>query len=211
MGKNRKFLLQFLIVTVTLLEHSYGTPCGSTSNTYCLNDRQYITCQPLIPGSLIEIFTCPTSDYFCADITGTCTSDRTIPRTNNTQCGQCSINQGRGHTCTSLTTFRRCFDGVADQGNSQQCPTGQYCSALSPYSVNPCTEFTGREILCWQNFEQDLPGPVESTSALPSVTTDDGSPSRPSTMPPIMSEDEQRCAELGVGHFDVDDDHTCRT
>lgn len=191
------------VIIISSFHNLHADPCGINSNTYCLNERQYISCGPLTPGGQIGIYTCPTSDYFCADTIGTCTSNTEIPRSTNTQCGECSANQGRGHTCTSLNTYKSCFDGLVQEASpTRTCADGLYCGTLSANSDYPCAAFTGREILCWRNFESDLPGPVESTS-VPSVTTDGSA--RP------LSDDEQRCLELGEGNYEILEDYTCRT
>lgn len=195
------FLKITVLISFGITSNLQTEACGLSANTYCLNDRQFISCGPLTPGGQIQIFTCPTSEQFCADIQGTCTSNTSLPRSKYTYCGKCNENVATGHTCTSLNTYRICNDGKIQSFSTHTCPRGQYCNAFSSNSDTPCSYFSGREVLCWKDEEVEIPGIVESTSH-PSVSTTE--------LPPSFIQDEIRCSELGEGRYEIQESNNCQ-
>lgn len=181
-------LLRALNLTaLLLLSHRVmqisATACGSVSNTYCLNERQYISCGPQDPTTTLRLYTCPRSDLFCADVMGTCTADATALISKNTNCGVCSTAIGRGHTCTGYDSFQACLNGERQTAETKFCPKGQYCDAYHPNAENPCSAFTGTQLLCWRDLD----------------------------VPSTASRDERECEVKGEGRFEVIGDETCRS
>lgn len=144
------------VILVVVVIHStnsqLNTACGVNSGTYCLTERQFVSCDLT---ALEKFFTCPLADQFCADVAGSCTTEP-LQRTQNTFCDTCSREQGLGHACTSHTTFAACTDGIISYTNIHQCPVGTYCNAQAINTASPCSAFTGKELLCWKN-EPEIP------------------------------------------------------
>lgn len=185
------FVLISLVVADKRSSASRVLSCGQVSGTICLNERQYITCDPPVRGEPYKLFTCPLKEQRCGDVVGSCTTDLEAGVTKNTNCGVCSIGYGRGHTCTSMTTFRPCFDEQEQIGPQNSCPPDQICDANALDHANPCTPFTGRQLLCWRDLSEDVPSEPD--------------------LPESISLDEYACQEQGEGVFENSTDETCRT
>lgn len=145
------FLTALLNVSLSIEEvlPRAGFGCGSESNTFCLNERQFITCDPNVPQEDQKLFTCP-FDQFCTDVQGSCTKNPEIPKTSSTICGICSSKTEISHVCTSPRNFEPCFNGIFIKTDLNECPIGSYCDALSENSTFPCSPFDGKQLLCWQ-------------------------------------------------------------
>lgn len=167
---------------LSLVAAQTGGGCGTNSETYCLNERQYIGCGPVDPTERRGLFTCPLPGQFCADVLGTCTSDTGIAQTENTMCGVCSTGLGKGHTCTGYNSFEICTDGQFDITDENFCAPGRYCDVFHPNPDNPCSPFTGHQLLCWKPHQPQPPKTIEDI-----------------------------CQEKGEGRFPIETDATCRS
>lgn len=155
--------------------------CGTTSNSYCLTERQFVLCGTIDP-KLRKVFTCPLPNQFCSDVPGTCTTDVSVPPTTNTMCNVCSTGIGKGHTCTGFDSFEICEDGDFSITDTHFCETGKYCDAFSPIPDNPCSYFTGNQLLCWKERSVQ-----------------------------IVDDDALACEALGAGYHPHQQDLSCRS
>lgn len=131
--------------------------CGASSLAYCLTERQYIFCDPTIPVEKQFVFTCPLDGQYCADTPGVCADDEAlVPKTRNSLCETCSTSFGASHSCLSYTHYASCLEGVQSD-TLAECPSGTFCDADAIDSTHPCSEFSGRQLLCWR----DLPVKVK--------------------------------------------------
>lgn len=137
----------------------FAEQCGTASGAYCLNERQFILCDLTIPPEKQYTFTCPLANQYCGDVAGACAAEGSgVAKTVNTRCETCSTSRGTGHSCLSYHHWTPCADGVRDDENEPRlCPKGTFCNADAIDTSNPCTEFSGRELLCWRDLPEKPP------------------------------------------------------
>lgn len=145
--------MQTLIIFSTLLSATFAQfpGCGTQSNTFCVTERQYISCDQTTWAKEPTIYFCPLEGQFCADTPYTCTTNTSIPKSGGSYCDLCSTQSGSGYACTSPTHFERCTNGaITNRTGLNECPAGTICNAHSPNAGNPCTGFSGKEMVCWK-------------------------------------------------------------
>lgn len=128
--------------------------CGSCfaptpTRIQCVSEYQFFVCDETEP----RLYTC---------LKGFCTADDPdgnpcSERKTSSQCSTC--RQCNGFTqfaCTTLNTYRRCDAAGNMIGADIECSAGTYCHLLSRRFDQPCSPFSGSELLCYREASSDF-------------------------------------------------------